>query len=178
MVLGTAALQAGRLDLETILRAPLVVIADPVVAASGPPATVDELGGGGVALLERSLGTILAMANPDPDSALFVWVSSTFLAVVADPNSDAPLAAAGELTISSGRIVVGAPAVVAAWGPDADTGDGTPVRARMHRGRTRLGLIVVSHTRIGQGTLAVGPSGAAVSFPTNAVVQTPLPLAG
>ena len=50
---GTAGLQAGRLDLESILRAPLVVIADPFVAASGPPATLDEVGGGGAVLLER-----------------------------------------------------------------------------------------------------------------------------
>ena len=54
MVVGTAALQAGRLDLESIVRAPLVVIADPVVAASGPPATMEEAAGGGVVLLERS----------------------------------------------------------------------------------------------------------------------------
>ena len=178
MVLGTAALQTGRLDLETIVRAPLVVIADPVVATSGSPATIEEVGSGGVALLERPAGTILAFANPDPDSALFVWASGSFLAVVADPNSDAALAPAGELTISSGRLVAGAPEVIAAWGPDVDTGDGSPVRARMHRGRTRLGLIVVTHTPIGQATVAVGPTGAAVSFPTNAVEQTPLPLAG
>ena len=42
MAAGTMRLQAGRLELESILRAPLVVIADPVVAASGPPATLDE----------------------------------------------------------------------------------------------------------------------------------------
>src|SRR5919109_569943 len=121
MVVETAALQAGRLDQETIIRAPLVVIADPLVAASGPPATLDELGSGGVALLERPAGTILAMANPDPGSGLFVWASGTFLAVVADPDGDTPLAPAGELTVCSGRLVVGAPDVIAAWGPDVDT---------------------------------------------------------
>jgi len=178
MVVGTAALQAGRLDLETVVRAPLVVIADPVVAASGPPATLDEIGSGGVALLERPAGTILAVANPDPGSGLFVWASSTFLAVVAEPNSEATLAPVGELTVCSGRLVAGAPEVVAAWGPDVDTGDGSPVRARMHRGRTRLGLIVVAHAPIGQAPVAAGAAGAAVSFPTNAVEQTPLPLAG
>jgi len=155
-----------------------VVIADPVVAASGPPATLEELGGGGVALLERPAGTILALANPDPEAALFVWASPTFLAVIAEPDRDTALDHAGELTIASGRLVAGAPDVIAAWGPDADTGDGSAVRARMHRGRTRLGLIVVAHAPLGQATVAAGRGGAAVSFPTFEVAQASLPLAG
>lgn len=182
MVVGTAALQAGRLDLESIVRAPLVVVADPVVAASGPPATLDELAGGGVALLERPAGTILAFANPSSDSGLFVWATATFLAVVADPDLDTQLDPVGELTACSGRVVAGAPDVIAAWGPEVDTGDGSPVRARMHRGRTRLGLIVVAHTLLGQATVAVGPGAASVTYPTSAAVATVpsqhLPLAG
>lgn len=177
MVVAMAALQAGRLDLETILRAPLVVIADPVVAASGPPATLDELCGGGVALLERPAGTVLAMANPDPGSGLFVWASGTFIAAVAEPNSDAPLAPVGELTVCSGRLVAGAPEVVAAWGADVDTGDGSPVRARMHRGRTRLGLIVVAYAPAGQAAVTVGGGAAAVSFPTGEGAGRSVPLA-
>jgi hypothetical protein len=199
MVVGTATLQSGRLDLETIVRAPLVVIADPVVAASGPPVTLDELtavvarsaagsrakppvssgcGGGGVALLERPAGTILALANPEPDAALFVWVSSSFLAVVAGPDRDTALDHAGDLTILSGRLVVGAPDVVAAWGADVDTGDGSAVRARVHRGRTRLGLIVVAHTPVGQASVAAGAGAVSVGYPSGAIGQTSLPLAG
>jgi hypothetical protein len=205
MVVGTAALQAGRLDLESIVREPLVVIADPVVAASGPPATLDELaasvttrpspragsppkplvsvgclGGGGVVVLERPAGQILALANPEPPSGLFVWAAGTFLAVVADPDGDTPLAPAGELTVCSGRLVVGAPEVLAAWGADADTGDGSPVRARMHRGRTRLGLIVVTHAPAGQAPVTTGVGAVAVSFPTAAAPGglVALPLAG
>jgi hypothetical protein len=178
-MVGTAVLQAGRLDLETIVRAPLVVVADPVVAASGPPATLDEIGGGGVVLLERPAGTMLAVANPAEDSGLFVWASGAFLAVVADPDGDTPLDAAGEFVVCSGRLVVGAPDVVAAWGPDIDTGDGSAVRARIHRGRTRLGLIVVAHTPLGQATVAVGVAAAVVTYPTSATVEAvPLPLAG
>lgn len=165
MVLGTAGLPMGRLDLESIVRAPLVVIADPVVAASGPPATVDELDGRGSGLLERPAGTILALANPNPDSGLFVWAGRTFLAVVADPDHDVALDAVGELTLSSGRLVAGAPEVLAAWGPDADTGDGSAVRARMHRGRTKLGLLVVAHAPTGRGIVTAGPGAAAVNFP-------------
>jgi len=202
MVVGTAALQAGRLELESIVRAPLVVVADPVVAASGPPATLDELAasimpassaagsaataevspgcsGGGVALLARPAGTILAFANPSSDSGLFVWATGTFLAVVADPDRDTDLAPVGDLTVCSGRLVAGAPDVVAAWGPDVDTGDGSPVRARMHRGRTRLGLIVVAHTPRGGATVAVGAGAVSVAYPTSATVAAmPLPLAG
>jgi hypothetical protein len=177
-MVGTATLQTGRLDLESILRAPLVVIADPVVAASGPLVTVDEVGGGGAVLLERSRGTILALANPDPGSGLFVWAGRTFLAVVADPDDDTPLAPAGELTVCSGRLVAGAPEVVAAWGADVDTGDGSPVRARMHRGRQRLGLIVVAHCPPGPATASAGAGVAAVTFSTPSVQAVPLPLAG
>src|SRR2546429_638545 len=98
MAMGTAALQAGRLDLESIVRAPLVGIADPGVIAAG--------------------------------------------------------------------------------GHDVDPGDGSAVRARMHRGRARLGLIVVAHAPLGQATVAVGGGASAVSFPTTEVGQRPLPLAG
>jgi hypothetical protein len=201
MVVGTATLQTGRLDLETIVRAPLVVIADPVVAASGPPVALDEVAasiakgfaplagsppkcsvsvgclGGGVALLERPGGTILALANPEPDAALFVWASSSFLAVVADPDRDTALDHVGELTLTSGRLVAGAPDVIAAWAADVDTGDGSIVRARMHRGRTRLGLIVVAHTPVGPATVAAGAGAVSVTYPTGATGQTSLPLA-
>lgn len=175
---GTMNLATGRLELESILRAPLVVTADPVVAASGPPATLDELGGGGAALLERPAGTIFAFANPSAESGLFVWVARDFVAVVADPDRDTPLGPAGELTVCSGRLVVGAPEVAAAWGADVDTGDGSTARARMHRGRQRLGLIVVSHCPAGPATVATGAGAVAVTFSTSACEVLPLPLAG
>jgi hypothetical protein len=170
-------LQGGRLDLETIVRASLVVIADPVVAASGPPVTADDLAGGGVTLLERPAGSILVFANPDPDSGLFVWATATSLAVVSDPDTDTVLEAAGELTVCSGRLVVGAPDVVAAWGADADTGDGSSARARVHRGRTRLGLIVVCHAPTGQADVNVGGGAVAVAFPTARPIGVTMPLA-
>ena len=156
---------AGRLTLETIVRSPLVVIADPVVAASGPPPTADDLAGAGSVLLERPAGSMLVFANPDPDSGLFVWATQNALAVVADPDTDTDLEAAGQLTVCSGRLVVGEPEVVAAWGVDVDTGDGSAVRARMHRGRTRLGLIVVADVAIGLAAVTAGVGAAAVSFP-------------
>lgn len=176
----TLAPAAGRLELESIVRAQLVVIADPVVAASGSPATLDEVAGsgGGVVLLERPAGTILAFANPVPDSGLFVWAARDLLAVVADPDCDTPLTPVGDLTVPSGRLVAGAPEVVAAWGPDVDTGDGSAVRARMHRGRQRLGLIVVSQCPIGAASVATGIGAAAVTFSTGAAAQVPLSLAG
>lgn len=180
MVLETAGLPAGPLTLETILRTPLVIVADPLVAASGPPATLDELDGAGAALLDRPAGTILAFANPAPGSGLFVWAGRTFLAVVADPGEDILLAPAGEVIVTSGRLVAGAPEVVAAWGVDVDTGDGSAVRARMHRGRTRLGLVVVAHVPVGAGLVTVGAGAAAVSFPSpgTAAQAVPLALAG
>jgi hypothetical protein len=181
---GTLDMAAGPLELESIVRAPLVVIADPVVAASGPPATLDEFAdrkegsGGGAVLLERPAGTILAFANPSPGSGLFVWAARTCVAVVSDPDDDSPLDTLAELTVCSGRLVVGAPEVVAAWGPDADTGDGSTARARMHRGRQRLGLIVMSHCPSGPATVSTGAGAAAVTFPMGRVDTVPLPLAG
>ena|SRR5688572_1667891 len=174
---GTLELQAGRLELESIVRAPLVVIADPVVAASGPAVTPDELGGAGCALLERPGGSVLAVANP-AESGLFVWAGRDFVAVVADPDRDTPLDPSGELTLVSGRLVVGAPDVVAAWGADVDTGDGSAVRARVHRGRQRLGLIVVAHCPPRPAPAATGAGAAAVTFSTCAVEAPRLPLAG
>ena len=44
--------------------------------------------------------------------------------------------------------------------------DGSPLRARMHRGRTRLGLIVVAQAPVGRAAVAVGAGAAVVSFPT------------
>ena len=100
--------------------------------------------------------------------------------MVADPDADTLLDAAGELTVCSGRLVVGAPEVLAAWGADADTGDGSPVRARMHRGRTRLGLIVVTSAPLGRAPVTVATGAAAVSFPAagRAAGDRPLALAG
>lgn len=167
--------ELGRLELESIVRAPLVVIADPVVAASGPPVTVDDLRGGGVALVERPAGSILAFANPAPGSGLFVFVTRASLAVVADPDAEGALEAAGELTVCSGRLVVGAPDVVAAWGAEVDTGDGSAARARVHRGRTRLGLIVVCQTPCGRAAVNTAAGAVAVTFPAAA---PPLALAG
>lgn len=195
MVLGTAGLPMGRLELESIVRAPLVVIADPVVAASGPPATVEELeacigrrssaqagsppkppvsvgwGGRGAALLDRPAGTILAFANPTSAHGLFVWAGRSFLAVVADPAHDVALDAVGELTVSSGRLVAGSPDAIAAWGPEADTADGSAVRARMHRGRQRLGLIVIAHASAGLAVVTAGEGAVAVSFPLTTPTQ-------
>ena len=177
MAAGTMRVQGGRLDLETIVRAPLVVIADPVVAASGPPATVDDLGGAGAALVERPAGSLLVFANPDRDSGLFVWATKGSLAVRSDPGPDPVLEAAGELTVCSGRLVVGAPEVVAAWGADVDTGDGSSARGRMHRGGTRLGLVVVTHTPLGQAAVSLGSGAAAVTFPIGATEGAAVPLA-
>lgn len=175
---GTLGLAAGRLELESIVRAALVVVADPVVAASGPPATLDEVSGGGARLLERPAGRMVALANPSAGSGLFVWAGAGFVAVVADPNVDTGLNEIGELTVVSGRLVVGAPDVVAAWGPDVDTGDGSTVRARMHRGRTRLGLVVIAHSPLGQAPVRTAAGAAAVTFPSASAEPAPLLLAG
>ena len=109
---------------------------------------------------------------------LFVWVARDYLAVVADPDQDTPLEPAGELTVVSGRLVVGAPDVVVAWGADVDTGDGSRARARMHHGRQRLGLIVVTHATNGQATVSGGAGTAAATFPVAAAEPTQLRLAG
>lgn len=69
------------------------------------------------------------------------------------------------------------PQVVAAWGADADTGDGSNIRARIHQGRQRLGLIVVSHCLSGPATVATRRGAVAVTFSKGMVELVPLPLA-
>lgn len=118
------------------------------------------------------------MANPSAESGLFVWAGAAFLALIADPNVDTALNEIGELPLVSGRLVAGAPDVVAAWGADVDTADGSKARARMHRGRQRLGLIVVTHCPPSPATVATGAGAAAVTFSTSAVEAVRLPLAG
>jgi len=173
-----AGLHMGLLQLESIVRAPLVVVADPVVAASGPPVTADDLAGRGAAIVDRPAGRLLAFANARAGSGLFVWVAGRAVAVVSDPDAEADLAALGDLTVGTGRLVVGEPAVVAAWGPDVDTGDGSPLRARMHRGRHRLGLIVVAHTPCGSAPVESGRDAVRVGFPDAAAEPLQLRLAG
>jgi hypothetical protein len=73
---------------------------------------------------------------------------------------------------------VGDPAVVAAWGAEVDTGDGSAVRARMHRGRQRLGLIVVVEAPSGAAPVECGAGAAMVRFPGPARQPTQLRLAG
>jgi hypothetical protein len=118
-----------------------------------------------VALLEPPAGFILVVANPDPHSGLFVWATKRSLAALADPDTDTVLDPIGELTVCSARLVVGAPEVVTAWGPGIDTGDGSTVRARMHRGQSRLGLIVVTQSPDGQAEVGLRAGAAAVTFP-------------
>jgi hypothetical protein len=122
---------------------------------------------------------MLVLANPAPGSGLFVWATRRSLAVLADPDTDTLLDPIGELTVCSGRLVVGGPEVVTAWGSDVDTGDGSTVRG-MHRGRTRLGLIVVTHSPDGQAEVGVGAGAAAATFPQTSPewVAVPLALAG
>src|SRR2546423_15396954 len=100
---------------------------------------------------------MVIFANPEPDSGLFVWAARSSVAVLSDPDIDTDLEAAGELTVCSGRLVVGAPEVVAAWGADVDTGDGSAARARMHRGRAPPWLIGVG--RLAGRSAAVCPRG-------------------
>ncbi len=136
-----------------------LVVGDPKVAASGPAVEPDEAGE--VArFVDRPGGRLLVLRNPWPDEAALVSAAGMGdervdrLALSfgdGDSTAGGP-ETAGTLECPSGRLVVGTPAAVAAWGGDARPAEGLSAQARAYRyGRVPalLGLVVVAHIKAG-----------------------------
>src|SRR5688572_14666298 len=140
-----------------------LVVGDPKVAASGPAVEPDEAGE--VArFVDRPGGRLLVLRNPWPEEAALVSAAGIGdervdrLALSfgdgdgdGDGTTDRP-GTAGTLECPSGRLVVGTPAAVAAWGADARPADGLSAQARAYRyGHVPalLGLVVVAHIKAG-----------------------------
>ena len=64
MVVARSVVPAGPLELASVVRAPLVVVADPAVADLRLAGPHGDLAGGGAALLQRPVGSILVVAHP------------------------------------------------------------------------------------------------------------------
>lgn len=138
-----------------------LVVGDPKVAASGPVVEPDEAGE--VArFVDRPGGRLLVLRNPWPEEAALVSAAGVGdervdrLALrFGDSDLDSTAGGpetAGTLECPSGRLVVGTPEAVAAWGADARPADGLSAQARAYRyGRVPalLGLVVVAHVKAG-----------------------------
>jgi hypothetical protein len=138
-----------------------LVVGDPKVAASGPVVEPDEAGGT-VRFVDRPGGRLLVLRNPWPEEAALVSAAGVgdervdrLALSFGDGDPDGPRGGretAGTLECPSGRLVVGTPEAVAAWGADARPADGLSAQARAYRyGRVPalLGLVLVAHVKAG-----------------------------
>jgi hypothetical protein len=137
-----------------------LVIGDPKVAASGPAVELDETTGELARFVDRPGGRLLVLRNPWPEEAALVSAAGygdervdrlalSFGDGDARPGSPE---VAGTLECPSGRLVVGTPEAVAAWGAEARPADGLSAQARAYRyGRVPalLGLVVVAQVKAG-----------------------------
>lgn len=142
-----------------------LVVGDPKVAASGPVVEPDEAGGT-VRFVDRPGGRLLVLRNPWPEAAALVsaaGVGDERVDRLALSFGDGDLApggpeTAGTLECPSGRLVVGTPEAVAAWGADARPAEGLSAQARAYRyGQVPalLGLVVVAHVKAGWAPVAL-----------------------
>ena len=135
-----------------------LVVGDPKVAASGPVVEPDEAGGT-VRFVDRPGGRLLVLRNPWPEEAALVSAAGVgdervdrLALSFGDGDAPGALETAGTLECPSGRLVVGTPEAVAAWGADARPAEGLSAQARAYRyGRVPalLGLVVVAHVKAG-----------------------------
>lgn len=118
-----------------------------------------------------------------PDCRAFVWVAgsaavdrvSVFVHLEAVDREPVPL---GHIDCPSGRLVVGRPADVAAWGADAEPADGLIAQARAYRAdRRHCGLIVVARVELGPRPVwaVVGDDGFDALLVENAPASTGKP---
>jgi hypothetical protein len=117
-----------------------LVIGDPKVAASGPVVEPGDTGEG-VRFEDRPGGRLLVLRNPWPEEAALVSAAGygderVDRLVLSFGDGDARPGSpdtAGTLECPSGRLVVGTPEAVAAWGAEARPADGLSAQARAYR---------------------------------------------
>ena len=173
------AMLSSQLVVESCLPpSPLLLVGDPVVlAGAGDPPE-----GGGV-VVDGAAGRYLAIRRPDRRP--FVWVAGTGstvddLSVVFHPDRlEEPLEYHAEIDCPSGRLVVGPPEAVRAWGPDVEPDDHLCAQARAYRpGRCYCGLIVVALVPSGRHPVFTAGDDDAISAVTVGVSAADLRLAG
>ena len=133
-----------------------VLVGDPAVLAGGPAAGAGAGAGAGGSSPFTSLvtggGLAAEVRQADPTGSAFVWVGGgaggavrRVTAAFALDALGAEPAFVGHVDCPSGRLVVGTPEAVAAWGDDVEPGDGFPAQARAYRSDRRYcGLVVVA----------------------------------
>jgi hypothetical protein len=135
---------------ESVLRAETLFIGDPEVLP------YLEASGDACGLVDTSAGQALVLRNrgaPTEASGfggVFVWVAGSSAAddvrvSLSIDALDEPLLPLGTIDCPSGRLVVGAPDAVAAWGEGIEPADGLAAQARAYTpDRRHCGLIVVA----------------------------------
>lgn len=173
------AVLSSHLVVESCLPAsPLLLLGDPMVLA-GAGMTPES---GGVAV-DGPAGRYLAIRRPDRRP--FVWVAgrdSTVgdVSVVFHPDRlDAPLVHEAEIDCPSGRLVVGPPDAVSAWGVDVEPDNPLCAQARAYRpGRRYCGLIVVALVPTGRHRVFAARRGDEITAVAIGVGESALRLAG
>ena len=165
-VVGFEVIRGSSVVVESAFRqAEWLVVGDPKVAASGPVVEPDEVPAP-AGFVDRSGGRLLVLRNPWPEEAALVSAAGVGdervdrLALSFGDGDSRPGTAetAGTLECPSGRLVVGTPAAVAAWGAEARPAEGLSAQARAYRyGRVPalLGLVVVARITAGWAPVEV-----------------------
>jgi len=139
---------SGLLVESVLRRATVLLIGDPDVLAH-----LELPGEAGI----RSTPTGNALVVDNPGASAFVWVAGSpdgpvrelTAALRLDALEEEP-ALVGFIDCPSGRVVVGTPDAVAAWGDDIEPEHGLIAQARAYSpGRHHRGLIVVAHIEPG-----------------------------
>ena len=141
---------------EVNLDSELVVVGDPEVLWSAPPLSADALGGQEWAAVDLPAGRVLCLRGDVGDDGPWMFVTTTsdgpLEQVTLQPSIRTDAATerdAGWVTLTSGRLVVGEPGTVHAWGPAVDVDDDSIAQSRTgfdYPEQRYVGLIVVVRT--------------------------------
>jgi hypothetical protein len=137
--------------LESRLRpAPVLLVGDPEVLAQGIEPSDDPF-----SIVSTGLGKAAVLRHPDPSGSAFVWVGGRgpvqeITAVLRLDAGDGERIDLGHLDCPSGRVVVGSPEAVAAWGVEIEPDEGLLAQARAYGvDRRHHGLVVVTRVQPG-----------------------------
>jgi hypothetical protein len=146
----TLASALSHLVVESLLRpAGALILGDPdVIAGLATVEAADEP----VTVVSGDAGTAALVRHPAPGGNAFVWVTGGALGPVRQVATafrldglDRHPSAVAWLDCPSGRLVVGTPEAVAAWGTDIEPEEGLSAQARAFRpARRYCGLVVVA----------------------------------
>lgn len=122
---------------ELNLDASLVVAGDPEVLSSVPPLSDASLGSEPWALVDLPVGSALLLRGDAGQDGPWLFVTTTsdgpLDAVTLQPSIWSEMVSSsteGALTLPSGRLVVGEPDTVAAWGPTVAPDEGLVVQTK------------------------------------------------